>query len=107
LWMALVIAFVRFVAYLITKTVYRNATQGEISSLVRTVLSVIIYIVAFFIIFQSQFPNVQLAPLFTGSTIIGIVVGTYSSIFVAAPLVVEWQKRIAEREAAKAARNAA
>jgi len=75
LWMALVIAFVRFVAYLITKTVYRNATQGEISSLVRTVLSVIIYIVAFFIIFQSQFPNVQLAPLFTGSTIIGIVVG--------------------------------
>jgi preprotein translocase subunit SecF len=39
--------------------------------------------------------------------IIGIVVGTYSSIFVAAPLVVEWQKRVAEREAAKASRNAA
>ncbi|MBA2379689.1 MAG: mechanosensitive ion channel [Blastocatellia bacterium] len=36
---------------------------------------IVIYIVAFFIIFQSQYPNVQLAPLFTGSTIIGIVVG--------------------------------
>jgi CRP-like cAMP-binding protein len=35
----------------------------------------VIYIVAFFIIFQSQYPGVQLAPLFTGSTIIGIVVG--------------------------------
>lgn len=74
-WMALVIAIVRYVSFLITKTVYRNAKQGEISSLLRTVLSIVVYIVAFFIIFQSQFPNIQLAPLFTGSTIIGIVVG--------------------------------
>lgn len=74
LWMALVIGIVRFVSYLIISTV-RGATQSEITSLVRTVLSIIIYITAFFIIFQSQFPNVQLAPLFTGSTIIGIVVG--------------------------------
>jgi preprotein translocase SecF subunit len=35
--------------------------------------------------------------------LIGIVVGTYSSIFVAAPMVVEWQKRSDERAAAKAA----
>jgi CRP-like cAMP-binding protein len=41
----------------------------------RTVLSIIISIVAFFIIFQSQYPTVELAPLFTGSTILGIVVG--------------------------------
>ncbi|MEO7539668.1 MAG: mechanosensitive ion channel domain-containing protein, partial [Pyrinomonadaceae bacterium] len=75
LLMALVIACVRFVSYLIGKTVYRNTPQGEISSLLKTVLSIIIYIVSFFIIFQSQFPGVQLAPLFTGSTIIGIVVG--------------------------------
>jgi small-conductance mechanosensitive channel/CRP-like cAMP-binding protein len=74
-WMALVIAIVRYISFLITKTLYRNAKQGEISSLLRTVLSIIVYIVSFFIIFQSQFPNVQLAPLFTGSTIIGIVVG--------------------------------
>jgi small-conductance mechanosensitive channel len=75
LWMALVIAIVRFIGYLIFTTAFRNANQNEISSLVRTVLSIIIYIVAFFIIFQSQYPNVQLAPLFTGSTIVGIVVG--------------------------------
>ncbi|MBV9217445.1 MAG: mechanosensitive ion channel family protein [Acidobacteria bacterium] len=75
LWMAMVVTVVRFIAYLATKAFYRNAAKGEISSLVTTVLSVIVYIVAFFIIFQSQFPNIQLAPLFTGSTIIGIVVG--------------------------------
>ena len=75
LWMALTISVVRFLGYLLFATVFRSAGQSEISSLVRTVLSIVIYIVSFFIIFQSQFPNVQLAPLFTGSTIIGIVVG--------------------------------
>jgi len=73
--MAFIIAFVRFAFYLFGKTVYRNSAQGEISSLLRTVLSIVIYIVSFFIIFQTQFPEVQLAPLFTGSTIVGIVVG--------------------------------
>lgn len=75
LWMALIIVIVRFVGTLLFQTAFRSASQSEISSLVRTVLSIIIYIVSFFIIFQSQFPTVQLAPLFTGSTIIGIVVG--------------------------------
>src|ERR1043166_2851632 len=56
-WMALVITIVRYVSFLITKTLYRNAKQGEISSLLRSVLSIIVYIVAFFIIFQSQFPG--------------------------------------------------
>ena len=75
LWMALVISIVRFVAYLIFKTAFRSSNQSEISSLLKTVISIAVYILAFFIIFQSQYPNVQLAPLFTGSTIIGIVVG--------------------------------
>jgi len=35
----------------------------------------VIYIIAFFIIFQTQYPGVPLSPLFTGSTILGIVVG--------------------------------
>lgn len=74
LWMAVVIAVVRYVGYLVFTTVLR-ADKSEIATLMRTVLSIIIYIVAFFIIFQSQYPGVQLAPLFTGSTIIGIVVG--------------------------------
>jgi small-conductance mechanosensitive channel len=75
LWMALVISVVRFVSYLIFETVFRRSSTSEISSLLRTVLSIVIYIVAFFIIFQSQYPAVQLAPLFTGSAILGIVVG--------------------------------
>ncbi len=73
LWMALIISFVRFVAYMVTSTI--RGPQAEVSSLVRTVLSIIIYIVSFFIVFQSQYPDVPLAPLFTGSTILGIVVG--------------------------------
>ena len=75
LWMALVISVVRFVTYLIVTTAFRGAAQSEVLSLVKTVLSIIIYIVSFFIIFQAQYPEVPLAPLFTGSTILGIVVG--------------------------------
>ena len=75
LLMSIVIAVFRFINYLIFGAALKNSEEYEITSLLRTVLSVIIYIVAFFIIFQTQFPDVQLAPLFTGSAIIGIVVG--------------------------------
>ena len=75
LGMALVIIIVRYINFLIFTIVLRNASQNEIASLVKTIVTVIVCIVAFFILFQSQYPNVQLAPLFTGSTIIGIVVG--------------------------------
>ena len=75
LWMAIVIAVVRFLSYLIFGAALRNAGEQEISSLLRTVMTVLIYIVSFFIVFQTQFPNVELAPLFTGSAILGIVVG--------------------------------
>jgi preprotein translocase SecF subunit len=43
---------------------------------------------------------------FSWVLLVGIVVGTYSSIFVAAPLLVEWQKRVDLREAAKSSRAA-
>ena len=75
LWMALVIALVRFIAYLILRAAYRSSDQPEFSSLIKTVSSIVVYIIAFFIIFQTQFPDVPLSPLFTGSTILGIVVG--------------------------------
>lgn len=75
LGMALIIIAVRYVNYLIFNVIIRSAAQNEIASIVRTILSVIVCIVGFFIIFQSQYPTVQLAPLFTGSTILGIVVG--------------------------------
>ena len=73
LWMALIISFVRFVGQAILSTL--RGSQPEVSSLLKTVLSIIIYIVSFFIVFQTQYPEVPLAPLFTGSTILGIVVG--------------------------------
>lgn len=75
LWMALIISVVRFLTYLIFQTVLRTSSQSEISSLLKTVLSIIVYIVSFFIIFQSQYPHVQLGALFSGSAILGIVVG--------------------------------
>ena len=73
LWMAIVISVVRFFGNMVMSTI--RGTQSEVSSLLKTVLSVIIYIVSFFVIFQTQYPGVPLAPLFTGSTILGIVVG--------------------------------
>ena len=75
LWMILVISTVRFVTYLAFLAANRNTGQNEISSLLRTVLSIISYIVAFFIIFQTQYPNVNLGAIFTGSAILGVVVG--------------------------------
>jgi len=75
LWMAIVITIVRFVAYVILRAATRGSAETEVSSLLKTVFSIIIYIVSFFIIFQTQYPDVSLAPLFTGSTILGIVVG--------------------------------
>lgn len=75
LWMAFVIIIVRLIVRLVFGSIIRKTSQTEIVSLVKTVLSIIVYIVAFFIIFQSQYPGIQLAPLFTGSAILGIVVG--------------------------------
>jgi small-conductance mechanosensitive channel/CRP-like cAMP-binding protein len=71
--MALVVAIVRFFAHLI----FGRSSYGhrEISSLLRTVLSIVIYIIAFSIIFQAQYPNINLGSIFAGSAIFGIVVG--------------------------------
>ena len=75
LWMAVIVGIVRFVTYLVLRGVYRRSKQTETGSLLKTVSSIIIYIIAFFLVFQGQYPGVSLAPLFTGSTIVGIVVG--------------------------------
>lgn len=75
LWMAIIIAIVRFVAFLLMRAAARRSTQAEVSSLLKTVFSIIVYIIAFFVIFQTQFPEVPLTGIFTGSTILGIVVG--------------------------------
>ncbi|MCU1288586.1 MAG: cAMP-binding protein [Acidobacteria bacterium] len=75
LWMILVVSSVRFLDFLIFGTAFRSSGQNEISSLLRNVFSIITFIVAFFIIFNSQYPQVDLAALFTTSTILGIVIG--------------------------------
>jgi small-conductance mechanosensitive channel/CRP-like cAMP-binding protein len=71
--MALVVATVRFIAHLIFGR--RAEGQREISTLLRTVLSIVIYIIAFAIIFQAQYPGINLGSIFAGSAIFGIVVG--------------------------------
>ena len=75
LWMAFVVVIIRLIFKFLFETVLRSAALSELASLGKTVISIIIYIVAFFIIFQSQYPQIELAPLFTGSAILGIVVG--------------------------------
>ncbi len=74
LWMSLIISIIRFVNYLIFSTAFRSSSY-EISSLLRNVFSIILYIVAFFVIFNSQYPKVDLAALFTTSTILGVIIG--------------------------------
>ncbi|MGI8639117.1 MAG: cyclic nucleotide-binding domain-containing protein [Pyrinomonadaceae bacterium] len=74
-WMTLIISIIRLINYLIFGAALRNSNTYELSGLVRNVISIILYIVAFFIIFQGYYPEVPLAPIFTGSTIIGVVIG--------------------------------
>lgn len=74
LWMSLVVAVVRFINQLVFSTAFRSNSH-EISSLLRNVFSIIIYIVAFFVVFNSQYPSVDLAALFTTSTILGVIIG--------------------------------
>jgi small-conductance mechanosensitive channel len=74
LWMSLIVATIRFLKTLIFSTALRSS-EYEFSTLLQNVLSIIVYIVAFFIIFNSQYPNVDLAALFTTSTILGVIIG--------------------------------
>lgn len=76
-WFVLVVTFIRFINALIFGTALRKASSYEISGLIRNVLTIIICLVAFFIILQSQYPSAyeKLAPIFTGSAIIGVVIG--------------------------------
>jgi small-conductance mechanosensitive channel/CRP-like cAMP-binding protein len=75
LWMCLVVAIVRFFNALIFATALGKAGNLELTTLLRNVLSIVIYVGAFFTFFKSQFPNTDLTSLFAGSTIIGVVIG--------------------------------
>lgn len=77
LWMALIVTIVRFVSKVLLGAAFHKSGSQELSTLLRNVLSIIIYIVAFFVILQSEYPsaNEKLTPIFTGSAIIGVVIG--------------------------------
>ena len=75
LWFILVVSVIRFFNKIIFNRALIKTNSYELTNLIRNVVIILVYIIAFFVIFQSQFPNIELAPLFTGSTIIGIVVG--------------------------------
>ena len=74
LWMSLIVSIIRFVNQLVFGTAFRSNSY-EIASLLRNVFSIILYIVSFFVIFNSQYPGVDLAALFTTSTILGVIIG--------------------------------
>jgi small-conductance mechanosensitive channel/CRP-like cAMP-binding protein len=76
LLMTLIVAVIRLLNSIIFSTVLSHASY-EVSTLLKNVISTVIFIVAFIIILQSQFTSAyeKLAPIFTGSTIIGIVIG--------------------------------
>jgi small-conductance mechanosensitive channel/CRP-like cAMP-binding protein len=72
LWMTLVIISVRF----INSIIFDAGLGGNVTSgLLRNVLSITIYIIAFFIVFKSQFPGIDLAAVFTTSAILGVILG--------------------------------
>jgi small-conductance mechanosensitive channel len=75
LWMGLVVVSVRFVNLIVFNTVLRNTSNYELAILLRNVISIIIYVVAFTTIFKSQFPGTDLSTIFAGSTIVGVVIG--------------------------------
>lgn len=74
LWMMLVIAIVRFVNGLLANTILRNTGNSELATLLRNVISIIVYVLAFITIVKSQF-NTDLTTLFAGGTILGVVLG--------------------------------
>lgn len=75
LWMALVVLAVRFFNRLVFERALRPKSGENASSLLRNVFSIAVYIVAFFVVFKSQYPTVDLAALLTTSAILGVILG--------------------------------
>ena len=75
LWMSLVIVAVRLVNSIFFSAAFRQKRDNQTSSLLRNVFSITVYAVAFFIVFKSQYPSVDLAAVFTTSAILGVILG--------------------------------
>jgi preprotein translocase subunit SecF len=80
-----------------TENIFNTGINATLSRTILTSLTTMFVVVALFAYGGSVIHD------FAWVLLIGILVGTYSSIFVAAPLVVEWQKRVELREEAKSA----
>jgi small-conductance mechanosensitive channel len=74
LWMGLVITIVRILSNIVTNTILRNTGSYEITTLLRNVFSIVIYVIAFTMLVKSQF-DTDLTTFFAGSTIIAVVLG--------------------------------
>jgi small-conductance mechanosensitive channel/CRP-like cAMP-binding protein len=68
-----VVVIVRFLISLIFDV--RAKRGGQTTTLIRNVFSITINIIAFFIVFKSQFPGIDLAAVFTTSAILGVILG--------------------------------
>ena len=67
-------------------------------SLSRTIItSVTTLIVVLFLLFMGG----EVIHDFAFALMVGILVGTYSSIYVASPILIEWQNRLTARKRAK------
>lgn len=79
------------------ESIFNTGINQTLSRTLLTSLTTLIVVMALFIYGGDVIHD------FCWVLLIGIIVGTYSSIFIAAPLVVEWQKRAALRDARRAA----
>lgn len=75
LWMMLAITVLRALATIIFGTIFRLRRGAEAPALVRNIFSIVAYLVSFFIIFKSFYPEVGLGALFTTSAVLGAIIG--------------------------------
>lgn len=75
LWMLLVIALTRLFKAVVFDGALRSSNINAPTHLIQNIFSIIVYVVAFFIIFKSQYPTIDLAALFTTSAILGVILG--------------------------------
>jgi preprotein translocase SecF subunit len=79
------------------ETIFNGAINKTLSRTLLTGVTTLLVLLSLF------FAGGEVVHDFAWVLLVGIVVGTYSSIFVASPMLVEWQKRSDLRAGAKAA----
>ncbi len=82
------------------ETIINTSINHSLSRTIITSLTTLIVVVILFIFGGEVIHN------FAFALIVGVVIGTYSSIFIASPIVVEWQKRRELKKARPFARRA-